>query len=71
VRNRLGRKKRFTDIRPKKSNRAQPYGRGLRSCLPRSRRIVARRFELNRELDQIGIFKDYEDRFLDLFKKSN
>jgi len=26
-------------------------------------------FELKQELDRLGIFKDYEDRFLDLFKK--
>jgi proteasome assembly chaperone (PAC2) family protein len=26
-------------------------------------------FELKRELDRLGIFKEYEDRFLDLFKK--
>lgn len=27
-------------------------------------------FELKQELDRLGIFKDYEDRFLDLFKKT-
>ncbi|MFO0826122.1 MAG: hypothetical protein U0792_23900 [Gemmataceae bacterium] len=26
-------------------------------------------FELKQELDRLGIFKQYEDRFLDLFKK--
>jgi len=26
-------------------------------------------YELKRELDRIGVFKEYEDRFLDLFKK--
>jgi proteasome assembly chaperone (PAC2) family protein len=26
-------------------------------------------FELKRELDHLGVFKEYEDRFLDLFKK--
>lgn len=26
-------------------------------------------FELKRELDRLGVFKEYEDRFLDLFKK--
>jgi len=26
-------------------------------------------FELKQELDRLGAFKDYEDRFLDLFKK--
>lgn len=27
-------------------------------------------FELKQELDRLGLFKEYEDRFLDLFKKS-
>lgn len=27
-------------------------------------------FELKRELDRLGMFKEYEDRFLDLFKKA-
>lgn len=27
-------------------------------------------FELKQELDRLGLFKDYEDRFLDLFKKA-
>ena len=26
-------------------------------------------YELKRELDRLEVFKDYEDRFLDLFKK--
>jgi hypothetical protein len=26
-------------------------------------------FELKQELDRLGVFKDYEDRFLDLFKE--
>jgi proteasome assembly chaperone (PAC2) family protein len=28
-------------------------------------------FELKQELDRLGLFKEYEDRFLDLFKKSD
>lgn len=28
-------------------------------------------FELKQELDRLGVFKDYEDRFLDLFKKAD
>ena len=27
-------------------------------------------FELKQELDRLGVFKEYEDRFLDLFKTS-
>jgi hypothetical protein len=30
----------------------------------------AKAFELKQELDRLGMFKDYEDRFLDLFKKA-
>lgn len=30
----------------------------------------AKAFELKQELDRLGLFKDYEDRFLDLFKKT-
>jgi len=26
-------------------------------------------YELKRELDRLGLYKEYEDRFLDLFKK--
>jgi uncharacterized protein len=29
----------------------------------------ANAYELKRELDRLGVFKEYEDRFLDLFKK--
>jgi proteasome assembly chaperone (PAC2) family protein len=29
----------------------------------------AKAFELKQELDRLGVFKEYEDRFLDLFKK--
>jgi predicted ATP-grasp superfamily ATP-dependent carboligase len=29
----------------------------------------SRAFELKQELDRLGLFKEYEDRFLDLFKK--
>jgi hypothetical protein len=27
--------------------------------------------ELKQELDRLGVFKEYEDRFLDLFKSSS
>jgi dephospho-CoA kinase len=30
----------------------------------------AKAFELKQELDRLGLFKEYEDRFLDLFKKN-
>lgn len=31
----------------------------------------SRTFELKRELDRLGVFEEYENRFLDLFRKSN
>lgn len=34
-----------------------------------SSRDRAKAFELKQKLDRLGLFKDYEDRFLDLFKK--
>ncbi len=34
-----------------------------------ARRDRARAFELKRELDRLGVFEQYEDRFLDLFKR--
>jgi hypothetical protein len=27
-------------------------------------------YELKRELDRLGVYREYEDRFLDLFKRS-
>ena len=35
-----------------------------------AKRDRAAAYELKRELDRLGAFKEYEDRFLDLFKKS-
>jgi uncharacterized protein len=29
---------------------------------------TAKAFELKQELDRLGVFKEYEDRFLDLFR---
>jgi proteasome assembly chaperone (PAC2) family protein len=34
-----------------------------------ARKDRSKAFELKQELDRLGVFKDYEDRFLDLFKK--
>jgi proteasome assembly chaperone (PAC2) family protein len=35
----------------------------------RAEKDRAKAFELKQELDRLGLFKEYEDRFLDLFKK--
>jgi uncharacterized protein len=37
----------------------------------RAEKDRSKAFELKQELDRMGIFKDYEDRFLDLFKKTD
>jgi proteasome assembly chaperone (PAC2) family protein len=36
-----------------------------------ARKDRSKAFELKQELDRLGVFKDYEDRFLDLFKKTS
>jgi uncharacterized protein len=34
-----------------------------------ARKDRSKAYELKRELDRLGVFRDYEDRFLDLFEK--
>ncbi|KAF0247067.1 MAG: hypothetical protein FD180_6 [Planctomycetota bacterium] len=45
-----------------------------RACIDdlfnQARKDHAKSFELKQELDRLGVFKDYEDRFLDLFRKA-
>jgi hypothetical protein len=36
----------------------------------KSRTDRAAAFELKKELDRLGVFKQYENRFLDLFRKA-
>ena len=43
--------------------------RRIEQMFEQARRDQAKAFELKEELDRLGVFKDYEDRFLDLFKK--
>lgn len=42
--------------------------RRLEALFAESAKDRARAFELKQELDRLGVFKEYEDRFLDLFK---
>jgi hypothetical protein len=42
----------------------------LEELFKQARKDRSKAFELKRELDRLGVFKDYENRFLDLFKKS-
>jgi hypothetical protein len=43
--------------------------RKIESLFNQAKRDRSKAFELKRELDRLNVFKDYEDRFLDLFKK--
>jgi len=40
----------------------------LENLFDKAEKDRAKAFELKQELDRLGVFKDYEDRFLDLFK---
>jgi proteasome assembly chaperone (PAC2) family protein len=42
----------------------------LESLFEQASKDRSKAFELKQELDRLGVFKDYEDRFLDLFKKA-
>lgn len=42
----------------------------IESLFEQSARDRTKAFELKQELDRLGVFKDYEDRFLDLFKRA-
>lgn len=44
--------------------------RRIEELFTRAEADRSKAFELKRELDRLGAFRDYEDRFLDLFKKS-
>jgi hypothetical protein len=42
----------------------------IEALLKQAQNDRSKAFELKQELDRLGVFKDYEDRFLDLFKKA-
>jgi hypothetical protein len=42
----------------------------LEGLFQEAARDRSKAFELKQELDRLGVFKEYEDRFLDLFKKA-
>jgi proteasome assembly chaperone (PAC2) family protein len=43
----------------------------IESLFDQAEKDRSKAFELKQELDRLGVFKEYEDRFLDLFKKSD
>jgi proteasome assembly chaperone (PAC2) family protein len=42
----------------------------LEKLFEQAQKDRSKAFELKQELDRLGVFKEYEDRFLDLFKKT-
>jgi proteasome assembly chaperone (PAC2) family protein len=44
--------------------------RRLEELFEEAKKDRSKAFELKQELDRLGVFKEYEDRFLDLFKKA-
>jgi hypothetical protein len=42
---------------------------GIETLFEQAEKDHSKAFELKQELDRLGLFKEYEDRFLDLFKK--
>ncbi|MBM3995277.1 MAG: hypothetical protein FJ303_14160 [Planctomycetes bacterium] len=42
----------------------------IEELFEKSKQDRSKTFELKQELDRLNVFKDYEDRFLDLFKKA-
>jgi proteasome assembly chaperone (PAC2) family protein len=43
----------------------------IEALFDQAARDRSKAFELKQELDRLGVFKEYEDRFLDLFKKAD
>jgi proteasome assembly chaperone (PAC2) family protein len=57
---------------PTEEERAEAADRErIEGLFQRAARDRSKAFELKRELDRLGLFKEYEDRFLDLFKKTD
>ncbi len=52
---------------PERVNPAQR--RRIEQLFAQAARDRSKAFELKHELDRLGLFKEYEDRFLDLFTK--
>jgi len=58
---------------PEPAEEEQPHAaerEHIEELFKQARKDRAKAFELKQELDRLGLFKEYEDRFLDLFKKA-
>jgi proteasome assembly chaperone (PAC2) family protein len=54
---------------PEEGQLSSTAERRLEELFEQAKKDRSKAFELKQELDRLGVFKDYEDRFLDLFKK--
>lgn len=58
-----------TEASPAEPAAGQADRRRIEELFRQAARDRSKTFELKRELDRLGLFKEYEDRFLDLFRK--
>jgi proteasome assembly chaperone (PAC2) family protein len=56
---------------PEESRLSPAAEQRIEELFEQAQKDRSKAFELKQQLDSLGIFKDYEDRFLDLFKKAD
>jgi proteasome assembly chaperone (PAC2) family protein len=56
---------------PEENGLGSAEQQGIEELFERAQKDRSKAFELKQELDRLRVFKDYEDRFLDLFKKTD
>ena len=59
-----------TAAEPEQPKRRSTARKRIEELFDEAGRDRSKAFELKQELDRLGVFKEYEDRFLDLFKKA-
>lgn len=55
---------------PEEKDADDPYSKRIDDMFSQAKKDRSKAFELKKELDRLGVFKKYEDRFLDLFRPS-
>jgi hypothetical protein len=59
-------------IEPPSEQQLSPADRErIETLFDQAEKDRSKAFELKQVLDRLGVFKEYEDRFLDLFKKTD
>jgi len=59
----------YTPEPPEREQLSSADEKRIETLFEQAAKDRSKAFELKQELDRLGLFKDYEDRFLDLFKK--